>query len=207
MSWWNTGAASPVSIPGSRGGRYRPYLKAVEKGNILGKAGASGMSRGTGLSFALYDRGARRWVNPFLLLPPRADKTAPVIRGARLIRDGKSYALGETKILPQGEYSIAVDVSDPLEAPWTAGPSAPYFLRLVVDGAKVAELSFDVIASRDGISMVGADGPRGFEGCYLEDGRIILASRLFARGRTVIQVLARDYAGNERQASWALLVE
>ena len=188
-------------------GSSSAYLRSVKKGSILGRAGASGLSKGPSLGFALYDRAASRWVNPLLLLPPLADKTPPVIRNAVLVKDGKRFPLGETKSVLQGQYSVAVDVADPLDAPGSAGASAPYYLRLLIDGAKVTELSFDVVTARDGKFLVGADGPRGFEGCYAEDGRIVLASRFFSRGRTVIQVLARDYAGNERQASWALLVE
>jgi len=188
-------------------GSSSAYLRSIKKGSILGRVGASGMAKGPSLGFALYDRAAGRWVNPLLLLPPLADKTPPVIRNAVLVKDGKRLPLGETKSLPQGQYSIAVDVTDPLEAPGNPGASAPYYLRLLIDGTKVAELSFDVVTAKDGKFLVGADGPRGFEGCYAEDGRIVLASRFFSRGRTVIQVLARDYAGNERQASWALLVE
>ena len=182
------------------------YLRSIRKGSILGRAGSSGMAKGPSLGFALFDRAAGRWVNPLLLLPPLADKTPPVIRSAMLVKDGKRLPLGETKSVPQGQYSIAVDVADPLEAPGNPGTSAPYYLRLLIDGTKVTELSFDVVTARDGKFLVGADGPRGFEGCYAEDGRIVLASRFFSRGRAVIQVLARDYAGNERQASWALLV-
>lgn len=188
-------------------GSASAYLKTVKKGSILGRAGSSGLEKGPSLDFALYDRGAARWVNPLLLLPPLADKTPPLIRSAMLMKDGKRLPLGETKSAPQGEYSIAVDVIDPLDVTAPSRASAPYYLRLIIDGAKVAELSFDVVAARDGRFMVGAEGPRGFEGCYAEDGRIVLASRFFSRGRTVVQVLARDYAGNERQASWALVVE
>lgn len=188
-------------------GSSSSYLRSVKKGSILGRVGSSGMAKGPSLGFALYDRAAGRWVNPLLLLPPLADKTPPVIRSAMLVKDGKRFPLGETKSVPQGQYSIAVDVVDPLEAQAAKGSSAPYYIRLLVDGTKVTELSFDVVTARDGKFLVGADGPRGFEGCYAEDGRIVLASRFFSRGRTVIQVLARDYAGNERQASWALIVE
>jgi hypothetical protein len=188
-------------------GSASSYLSKVRKGSILGKAGASGMAKGQGLAFSLLDRGAGRWINPLLLLPPLPDKSPPVIRSAVLLRDGKTWTLGETRSLPQGMYSFAVDVQDPLDASWTPGPSAPYFLRLVVDGVKVAELSFDVAAAPKGRLLVGSGNQLSHDDCYLPDGKTLLATRLFPRGRTVLQVLARDYAGNERQVSWTLNVE
>jgi hypothetical protein len=188
-------------------GSASSYLKKVNKGNILGTAGASGWTKGSGLSFKLFDRAAGRWVNPLLLMPPLDDKAQPLIRSAALMRDGKLYPLGETKSLPQGQYTVVVDAVDSLQASWTAAAPAPYFLRVVVDGAKAGELSFDVAEQKGGKLMIGSQSPRSFNDCYLPDGKIILASRVFARGKSVIQILVRDYAGNERQASWALILE
>lgn len=188
-------------------GSASSYLTKVSKDSILGKAGASGMTGDTGLFFGIYDRGARRWVNPFLLLPPWADKATPQIRGAILLRDGKSWSLGDVKSVPQGQYLVAVDVSDPLDAAHSAGPSVPYFVRLVVNGVKAAERSFDVVSCDAGRQYVGSDSPWSFEDSFLPDGKMLMGSRLLSRGKAVIQVLVRDYSGNERQASWTVIVE
>lgn len=188
-------------------GSVSSYLSKVKRGAILGKTGASGIQKGKGLAFSLFDRGASRWVNPLLLLPQYLDKTAPLIRSAALVRDGKSYPLGETKTLPQGQYGVAVDVVDLVDSPWTPGPSAPYYIRLVVDGAKAAELQFDVAEARTGKLRVSSISPKSYEECRLPDGKTLLASRLFPRGKSVILILVRDYAGNERQASWTIGLE
>lgn len=184
------------------------YLVKARAGSILGMAGASGYAEGPGLLFAVYDRGAARWVNPLLLLPALKDKTQPLIRSAALVRGGKSYALGETKSVPQGEYAVAIDVVDPLDAPWSAGSPAPYYLRLVVDGAKAAELDYDVIEGRSGrLVLFPGAAPKSRSDYLLPDGRALIAERSFRRGRSVIEVLVRDYAGNERSASWSIAVE
>lgn len=188
-------------------GTASSYLTKVARGAILGTAGASGWTGGQGLAFSLYDRAAQRWVNPLLLLPALADKAAPAIRSAALVLGAKSHPLGETKVLPQGKYSVAVDASDLLEASWAGMASAPYFIRLVVDGTKAMELSFDVAGEKEGFLSLASDKPRPYREAYLPDGKIILATRLFAAGRSVIQVLVRDYAGNERQATWSISFE
>ncbi len=181
------------------------YLKKLKKGSILGSTGASGWRKGEGLDFALYDRTAGRWVNPLLLMPSIEDKTAPVIRSAYLLRGGKAWALGETKSLPQGQYTIIVDAVDPVAS--GSGAAAPYYIRLIVDGVKAAELSLDTAEVKQGSLRLSSTGPRGFPELYAGDGKIILASKLFPRGRSVIQILVRDFAGNERQASWAINLE
>ncbi len=188
-------------------GTASSYLTKIPRGAILGTAGASGWTAGQGLAFSLFDRAAQRWVNPLLLLPALADKAAPAIRSAALVLGSKSYPLGETKVLPQGKYSVAVDASDLLESAWAGTASAPYFIRLVVDGAKAMELSFDVAGEKDGLLSLASDKPRPYREAYLPDGKIVLATRLFAAGRSVIQVLVRDYTGNERQASWSISFE
>jgi hypothetical protein len=129
------------------------------------------------------------------------------VRSVSLLRDGKSYPLGETKSLPQGQYGLAVDVVDLVDASWAPGPSAPYYVRLVVDGAKAAELQFDVIQEKEGKLRLSSISPKSYDECRLPDGKTLFASRLFARGRSVVQVLVRDYAGNERQASWSINLE
>jgi len=188
-------------------GSVSSYLTKTKAGSILGTAGASGWAEGQGLLFAVYDRGAERWVNPLLLLPALKDKTQPLIRSAALARGGKSYALGETRSVPQGEYAIAVDVADPLDAPWSAGSPAPYYLRLLVDGAKIAELEYDVMEGRSGRLVLFPQAPKSRADYLLPDGRALVAERFFRRGRSVIEVLVRDYAGNERGASWSIAVE
>lgn len=188
-------------------GSASSYLRGIKKGSILGSTGASGWSRVGGSDFRLFDRSAARWVNPLLLLPPIEDKIPPLVRAAYLLKAGKSWPLGETKTLPQGSYTIAVDAIDPTTASVSGPANAPYYLRLLVDGVKVAELSFDVAEVRDGLLRISSDSPRGFEDCYSVDGKTLLAQRSLPRGRSVITVLVRDFAGNERQSSWAVNLE
>jgi len=188
-------------------GSASSYLEKVKPGALLGTAGASGMAAGPGLLFGLFDRKAERWVNPFLLLPPLGDTTPPVIRSALLANAGSSYALGEVKSLPQGVYTVAADLSDSLASSRSDGSPAPYYVRLMIDGAKVAEFTSDVAAVKDGSLRLSSQSPKTSLEYARPDGKVILASRLFARGRSIIEILVRDYAGNERRSSWTVTVE
>lgn len=188
-------------------GSVSDYLVKVKSSSILGKAGSSGLAKGPGLLFGLYDREAGRWVNPCLLLPPLSDTTPPVIRSALLTNGSSSYALGETKSLPQGVYMVVADLGDPLSSPWSPGNPAPYYVRLMIDGAKVAEFTSDVAAVKEGSLRLSSESPKAASEYARPDGKLVLASRLFARGRSILEVLVRDYAGNERRASWTVTVE
>ncbi len=188
-------------------GSASDYLRKVRPGDILGAAGASGWTEGEGLLFQAFDRKEGRWVNPLLLLPPLGDDKPPVIRSLSLLRAGKSYPLGETRSLGQGVYGIALEASDPSAAPWTAGPLAPYSIRLVIDGALAARCVFDVARASGGELVFFSEGPRAAAALRGGEGRYVLAERLLARGKVVFEVQVEDAAGNRRSASWSVLVE
>ncbi len=190
---------APGSVPSSP-------LK-LRTGNVIGIAGESGLTRGPGLLFGIFDRRADRWVNPVLLLPPLTDKTPPAIRSVQLIGASNQYRLGDSKVLPQGTYTVSADVSDVPSAAWIRSNSAPYYLRLMIDGAKVAEFSYDVASVKNGKTVLAEKAPGNVENYLEKDGRLLLARRFFSHGRSIIEIVARDFAGNESKQSWTVTVQ
>ncbi len=188
-------------------GSLTTYLRKPKAGDILGRPGTTGWIEGPGAVFEVYDRRAGSWVNPLLLLPPQADDKAPVIRSLALSRADKVYVLGETASVPQGTYRISVDVADPADSPWTAGPLAPYGLRLSIDGVEAAKSVFDVAKGSGGELMLFALAPVAAGELRTKDGRYELAERLFTRGRASLEVRVEDVAGNRRSATWTIAVE
>ena len=188
-------------------GTLSTYLRKPKAGDILGKSGSSGWVEGPGLLFQVFDRRAGAWVNPLLVLPPLADDKPPVIRSLALSKADRTYILGETKALPQGTYRISVDVADPADSAWVAGPLAPYSIRLAIDGVEARKYVFDTAKRSGGKLSLFALSPTDASALRTKDGRYYLAERLFSRGRAVIEVRVEDAAGNKRSASWTLLVE
>lgn len=188
-------------------GSVSDYLRRVKAGDILGRAGASGWAEGPGLLFQMLDRKEARWVNPLLLLPPQDDEKQPTIRSLVLVRDGKSYKLGEVGSVIQGTYALAVEASDPPDASWTAGPLAPYSIRLSMDGKSVAKAVFDVASCSKGQLLFFSEEPRPAAALRGGEGRYVLTERLLTRGRTVFEVVVEDATGNRRAASWSVVVE
>lgn len=181
-------------------------LRRVESQTLLAAVGETGFTAGSGLLFSLFDRKETRWVNPLLLLPPLEEKRAPLIRQAVLQGRDKSYVLGEQRTVPQGSYALSLDLSDPTGAAWSPGPSAPFYVRVLIDGSKIAELRYETAEAESGrLNFFPAER----EGSSLRagDGKTVLPARLFPRGKSLIEVFAKDYAGNERSASWSFSVE
>jgi hypothetical protein len=185
---------------------YPNYSPRIEAGAPVGKGGQSGFAAGAGFYFGLFDRKTDRWVNPRLLLPPQPDKRPPIIK--RLILEGgeKAYVLGEQRSIPQGSYSLLVDVNEPVASDWNPGPSPIYYFRIIANGEKLAEVKLDVAATRSGHLDFFPDSKPGAISLQ-GDGRIRIASRLFARGRSSFEIVVRDFVGNERSAVWTVLVE
>jgi hypothetical protein len=188
-------------------GTLATRVRKVRTGDPLGKPGSSGWVEGSGVLFQVFDRRAGSWVNPLLVLPPKADDKPPVIRSLALSRSGKTYVLGEVPSLPQGTYRVSVDIVDPSDSPWIAGPLAPYLIRLSIDGVEATKYVFDVAKGSGGKLTLFALSPVETASLKTLDGRYLLVERLFSRGRVVIEVRVEDAAGNKRSASWNLLVE
>ncbi len=190
-------------LPGS----VSDYLTTVKRGTILGSVGASGWTEGPGLLLEIFDRRKSNWVNPLLLLPALPDGNAPAIRSVTLMNGEKSYALGEAKSVPQGTYEIAADITDATDAPWTAGPLAPYVIRLSVDGTELSREVFDVAFGKRGRLSLFSSSPRLLSELRTEDGRYLLSEHLFTRGRSIIELSVEDIAGNRRDMTWAVSIQ
>jgi hypothetical protein len=188
-------------------GTASDYLSAVEAGAILGRAGATGWSEGSGALFEVFDRKEGSWVNPLLVLPPLADDKPPIIRSVALSRGTATFVLGSRPAIPQGSYTVSADVADPADSLWVAGPLAPYVLRLSVDGVEIARKVFDVARGKDGELAFFSREPSPSSGLRTAEGRWVLGDRLLSRGRVSFDLRVEDAAGNKRSSTWIVSVE
>jgi len=176
------------------------------QGAFVAKTGQAGISGFKGFWFALFDRKMDRWVNPRLFMPELQDKKAPGIRKVSLVENDKSYSLGETRSLPQGSYALVVETTEVVGADGESIQGPPYFIRILVNGESQVELRAEVASTVDGRLSFYPDRKKGAD---MIDGRgaLRLEPRMFTRGRTSIEILIRDFSGNERSAGWTLIVE
>ncbi|GAB1481682.1 hypothetical protein MASR2M78_04970 [Treponema sp.] len=185
----------------------RPNTKTlVEKGTVLGSAGQTGYSTENGYYFSLYDNQERRWVNPSMVVTPRADKKAPLIRGCFLVAADRTFInLAQTRSLRQGSYRILVDVVDTEEN--GLSPSAPQRILCMINGEERGALHLETIAVKAGKLMVNQLVPTPAELSYGKEPSFDLGEVRLTRGRTLLEIIARDASGNERIVSYTLSVE
>lgn len=179
----------------------------VEKNAVLGSAGATGWSPEEGYFYSLYDRSERRWVNPTMISVARPDAKAPQIRSVVLVsREGQSYPLASTRFLRQGSYRVIVEAYD-TEDQSPGKLLAPQRLSFMVNGAEQGALHLETIKTENGVLTVWAQSPVPADQIYLKSGAYELGEAKLTRGRASLEAIARDAAGNERSAAFALQVE
>ncbi len=184
-----------------------PGARSFAAGALIGKAGPGGFLDQDGFMFALFDRKSGRWVNPRVFLPNQGDSKAPVIRKVSLESKGKLWILGDSKIIPQGSYSIILDVAEQGSAFAGLVIGPPWYIRVLANGQKVVEAKTEIAEVKGGaLSFYPALG-KGQEISVDSKGSIHIASQAFSRGKLLIEVLVRDFEGNERSAAWSLLIE
>ena len=183
-----------------------PGARDYVSGALIGKSGQNGLLDGPGFLFAMFDRKSDRWVNPRVFLPRQDDAKAPIIRKVSLEAKGREWVLGEQKGIPQGSYAIVVEAAEQEKgiSGFVGGP--PWYIRVLANGEKVAELKTEIASVKEGRLSFYPDNQ---DGSSLVDanGSLRLPPRAFARGKLYLEVLVRDFAGNERSAGWTLLVE
>lgn len=178
------------------------FLTSVKKGAVLGRSTRAGGGRG--VSMYTYDARTRRYINPLILLPAKADDKAPLLRSVSLYVDGQEIPLEAGRPVKQGPYRILVDTYDLSPAGMA---SAPFEIRLVIDGQERASVSYDAAWARDGsLSVFGASSRVASE-YQRADGRLVFGPYTLARGRSVMSIIVADYAGNRREQTYSIVVQ
>ena len=187
-------------------GSMPAYIRSVETGGLLGRAGESGFRSSFESTFALFDRVKRQYLNPQVLLPPVKDDRPPVVRSVYLIVGENTYALGETRAIRQGTYEIQADIRDPLSSADT-GYRAPYSVRLMIDGKERVRYIYNAAKAESGTMKFFGSAKSDCGSWFLANGNVRLGSYLFSHGRSTIVLAVSDYAGNEREITNTITVE
>ncbi|MFA6505523.1 MAG: M23 family metallopeptidase [Treponemataceae bacterium] len=179
----------------------------VEKGSVLGTSGISGWAENQGFFFSIFDRIERRWVNPTMLSPGRADSRPPTVKSVTLIgRDGQNIPLAANRLIRQGSYRVIVEAFDTENAPRQYALT-PQRLVCLVNGSEQGALHLETLKTINGELSVSRIKSSPANLVYLNSGAFDLGDIRLSRGRTTIELIARDSGGNERVASFSIAVE
>jgi hypothetical protein len=184
-------------------GSISSYLKNVRAGDALGLSAAADHS-GRGVTFYVFDSKERRFVNPLIIMPGLKDDKAPVIRSVALVLNGVETPLEPPKAVRQASYELVIDAYDISPS---GNSSAPFDVRVLIDGSEAAHAVYDAAWASSGISsMFGST--KVAEDSYLDaEGRIRLGPYILSRGRVVLTVAASDYSGNKREQTYSISVQ
>lgn len=171
----------------------------VDVDTQIGTVGESGLVEGRALRLSIVDLETGSYVNPMLLLPDLQDSVAPLVE-AVYARDAESlYDLGQADTLPPGSYEITAAISDRVSVDRTGTAVAPYTIRVFVAGQESFAIVMDRIAVDPQTTAVEPGGATA-ETLYAVPGLIRLGTMNVGAGRTDIEIVTLDFAGNE--SSW-----
>lgn len=166
----------------------------------VGVVGRTGFSAGNTLGFRIVDSERGAYVNPMILLPELEDGTAPRITEVRLSRGSVDVPVGRGASLERGAAQLSALVYDPgADGPYR-GDGAPYAVTVFANGRESFRVTFETLSLRDG--RVTVSGQYTQEELYDDEGRLQLGRVEIAPGGNLIEIIAEDYAGNERVASF-----
>lgn len=179
----------------------------VEKGAVVGRSGSTGWAENQGVFFSIYDRIEKRWVNPTMIASPRTDTRPPSIKSVTLVgRDGLSIALIPNRLVRQGVYRVIVEASDSENAS-KQNDLTPQRLVCLVNGTEQGSLHLETIKTINGELTVSRMKSTPAALSYLNSGAFDLGDIRVSRGRTTIEVIARDAAGNDKTLAFSIAVE
>ncbi len=169
----------------------------VGKGDYIGHIGDSGWTSGNQLAFAVFDSEFHQIVNPLLVLPSMLDVNEPVIRNVGLRFGDTVIALENGITIDPGTYNLTAEIFDPSQYAnlWT--PMAAFSISIFVNGSEVKKIVFEALQELDGRVIMRSTGKSDFNQIYIEDQRMWLDKLDLISGKTSIEIIVRDYAGNE----------
>jgi hypothetical protein len=157
--------------------------------------GDSGFVRQRTLRLYLYDSRIGSYVNPMLLLPDLPDASPPRVEALFAGGEFGVYNLNEVSELPPGVYNLSATIVDAVGARGGRGQAAPYSIAVFEDGQQRFEVAADGLSVTDGRVELAPHGNDA--SVYGTDGSWNLGSVTVPSGSVTIEIVARDFAGNQ----------
>jgi len=179
------------------------YLKTIARGVVLGRAAYTRES-GRGAVFYTFDSRERRYINPLILMPAVNDGKPPVIKSFSLASGKSEIVVEQPRVVRQGTYFLVIDAYDLSPGGFQ---SAPYSIKVYVDGTEYAAIAYDAAWTKAGIStLFGSVAVQ--ESQYLgSDGRSRFGPLTLPSGKAVVSIFVVDYFGNRREQTYSFTVQ
>jgi hypothetical protein len=170
---------------------------AVTVEDVLGLAGGSGYAEGERLFLMVFDTEINQLVNPFLILPPLVDRTRPTIRNVVVSNKVGIVSLPPEGPIPSGLWNVASEIYDLSGYVRYFCPMAPYRISVFVNGQETFQVTFDALKEKDGIMRIFPSQNLAHENLYTGEGIIQLGTVQLNKGLVNLEIIVRDFFGNE----------
>lgn len=175
----------------------------VEVDTQIGTVGESGLVEGRALRLSIIDLETGSYVNPMLLLPDLPDTVPPAVGAVYARAAGSLYDLGQTTELPPGPYEVTAAIGDRVSTGRTGATVAPYAIRMFVGGQEAFSIAMDRIAVEPAATAIEPGGATA-EVLYGVEGLVRLGTLTVGAGRTELEIVTLDFAGNESSWEYAI---
>jgi murein DD-endopeptidase MepM/ murein hydrolase activator NlpD len=169
----------------------------IEAKQTLGRVGDSGWTYGNQLRFTVLDTDFKQIVNPLLLLPSIADTFGPVLERLELLSEGKRIPVEDDITVPSGRYTVTVTAYDRSEYSRVWSPMSVYSITMFVNGLQAFAVKLEALKETEDTLVLTNSGGLTCGDLYRGMDRLALTEIDLLEGRSSIELIARDYAGNE----------
>lgn len=170
---------------------------AVSPGQSVGRVGETGAALGKVLGLSILDMETSTYLNPLVVLPPVSDTQAPVIGRVLLRRaEGESEIARTPFATTAGAAEVVVEAYDLREDVKYRWRIAPFTVSISVNGRQTDALRFDSIRS-EGALVFEYGARRSADTLYAGPWLYRLGTIQLQKGETRLEILVRDFAGNE----------
>ena len=179
--------------------------KTFQRGEPLGRVTADAGQQQSRHRLFVFDQQLGELMNPLLVYPPLVDKKAPLFYDVEVLAENSKdpQSLFGKSVLPVGYWEVMIDISDPSTLfsglPGEKGSEIQrgiYTIETYLNGSELFNMSLDSLHEKAGAWIVkGMTDP--LDKFLLNDRRWLLGQVFFNEGNNILEVVVRDFAGNE----------
>lgn len=163
----------------------------------LGRVGDSGWTYGNQLRFSVLDTDFKQIVNPLLLLPSIFDTSRPVVEGLELLSEGTPITVEDDMTVPAGRYTVTITAYDPSEFSRVWSPMSIYSITMFLNGLQVFSIKLEALKETEDSLVLTNSEELTCSALYRGTERLALTEVDLLEGRSSMELIVRDYAGNE----------
>jgi hypothetical protein len=131
-----------------------------------------------------------------MIITPVQRTRPPQILSVELKND---QGVTQSRILPQGRYTVLVNTVSPPVNPVTGGNFlVPHKITCLINGSETGTLNFEAFSAKDGVLMVYRNGLIPAKQIYSRSPAYEAAEFFLTRGQINMEIIVQDLAGESR---------